>query len=491
VCAHGQLTDTAIVIHAHVSVVDEAGDAIGTREKNLGSFVMPLLAGNHKYYKFGSPACPVMSDLARDHDECTKHGALKYVSPLDNALVKGIYGTPCSLGASCNLEVNPCSLHERCSTSQQLRLNHVAALLQWDSIMGRYHDACLNVAAMLTLVLSDARVCWRKRHCDRGKGGPPYWYESQLILPVVLVPSKFKGFPWYDYYDPMVPDGHARTQPSVYRNPSGVGSTEAGNQLVVDNDHHSHVTSTMEVLLDQGQMALVAAVRADTCYPHRRVVMGSRLAHGILYLDLALYYVFVVLVSTIIMVVLHSCHEGRSKMTSPRMGTVTSARTLDALVDHVAHSGVYAITPITVAAQLQDLLDLDCGIGLGDGDGFYILRSVTMHGEPPPPPEPPPWISSSPSTHLVEAPICSTTSSLGTHGDTSPRDGGEPTIPRTTAYLLDVIPVYGESIRFALRRHHKDAGRRILSYIDGEINLAHGVLSSTRHRDIICPRSQQ
>ena len=422
----GQSSCVVMAILARVSVdgVLHIPDAIGIREKGLSAFQTAMLTGTHKY-NLGSPAGSVTIDLARGPE---------------------------------------------CKDSRHPRLV-VVPLLQWDSSMGMYHDARHTVAAMLTLVLSDARMCWRKRHFDRGKEGPPYQYES---LPVR---SRFKGT-CYNYYGPTVPDGHARTQLSVYCDPNGVGGSKAANQLVA-NDQHGDVTSIEAQ--NQGQMALVA-VCANSRYPHRRVLMGSSLVHSILYLDLALSAL--VLVSTIMA---HG-HEGRDKMASPRKGTTTTA-TVDAFVDdHVGHSGVCAIAPITVAAQLQDLLDLDRGIGLGDGDGLYILRSVTMHGEPPPPPEPPPWINRSPSTN-VEDPTCSTTGSLGTHGDTSLRDG-EPAIPLITLHTLGVIPVYGESILFALRRGHKVAGRKILSYIAGEIILAHGVLSSIR-RDILCPRSQQ
>jgi len=138
------------------------------------------------------------------------------------------------------------------------------------------------------------------------------------------------------------------------------------------------------------------------------------------------------------------------------------------------------IAPITVAVQVQELSDPGCGICLGDGGGIYILQLVTMHVDPPPPPEPPPWIKCSPSTH-VKSPICSATGSLGIHGGTNPRDR-EPAVLLFKLYYLGAIPVYGERIRYALRRDRKDAGRRILSHVAGEIN---------HRQDVLCPKSRQ
>ena len=171
---------------------------------------------------------------------------------------------------------------------------------------------------------------------------------------------------------------------------------------------------------DQGWMVESAAwCILGTGNLRRFTTMGNRLVHNILLcLDLVLS-ALVLGGSTTPMV---HCHEGRDKTASATKGGTMTLTAVDAYVDCTVDSRTRAVAPITTATQLQDLSDLDRGVGHGDGNGLYILRSVTMHGDPPPPPEPPPWINCSPSTN-VEDPVSSIVASLKAHGDISLRNG--------------------------------------------------------------------
>ena len=223
-----------------------------------------------------------------------------------------------------------------------------------------------------------------------------------------------------------------------------------------------NVTSTEAQ--DKGWTVL-PAVRRHACYHHLRVLMGSRLAHCIIYLGLALFLVLALVSTTMV-----HCHEGRVKVANPSKDTMALA-TVDACVDHVVNSATCAIAPITTAIQLRDLQGFDHGVDPENGEGLYTLRLVMAHVDPPPPPEPPPWINRSPSNN-VEDPTSNIADLLDALGDVS-LCYGELLWIAGIASASPVPPYYVNEWT-------------ILGDIPGEHSLAYGFLSSTHRYGLLC-----